>query len=134
MGHKNYSNFSKHFNKKQNNVETENKPMEGQVAVEDIITPVEFPIVEDLKLQEGDIVTEEGIIQADTPKTVTGIVTGCEKLYVRTKPSKESNHITIIPKETEIQINLSESTEDFYKVTTSMGIEGYCMKKFITIK
>lgn len=114
MGHKNYSNFSKHFSKKQNNVETDNKPMEGQVTVEDVVTPVE----------ENNEVVE----------TVTGVVTGCEKLFVRTKPNKESNHITIIPKDTEVQINLSESTEDFYKVTTSMSFEGYCMKKFITIK
>jgi hypothetical protein len=31
-------------------------------------------------------------------------------------------------------IDEKESTEEFYKVCTAAGIEGFCMKKFIAIQ
>lgn len=130
MGHKNYSKFSGHFNK--NNEEEKQEVTETVNLVVNEETEIEFPIVEGL--QENDVVTEEGIIKAEE-RFVTGVVVGCEKLYVREKPGKEFNHVTIISKGTEVQVDKIESTtEDFYKVVTSMGFEGYCMKKFISIK
>lgn len=114
MGHNNYSKFSKHFKNKESNVVETNNVLEGQMTIDELIN------VED---------TNETVNE-----TAMGFVSGCEKLFVREKPGKEFNHITIIPKNSEVKINLTDSTEEFYKVTTSMGFEGYCMKKFITIK
>jgi len=31
----------------------------------------------------------------------------------------------------EVEIDELESTDDFYKICTASGVEGYCMKKFI---
>ena len=32
------------------------------------------------------------------------------------------------------EIDAGESTEDFYKIYTAIGAEGFCQKEFITIK
>ena len=34
---------------------------------------------------------------------------------------------------TQVCVDLDASTEDFYKVTTSDGIEGFCMRKYIAL-
>ena len=47
--------------------------------------------------------------------------------------STDSNVICTIPCLTKVMIDENESTANFYKVYMVSGIEGYCMKKFITI-
>ena len=56
------------------------------------------------------------------------------KLNVRKEAKKESEVIVIINKNEQVTVNVTNSTEDFYKVTTATGIEGYCMKQFINVK
>jgi len=63
-----------------------------------------------------------------------GIVTGCEKLNVRKEPSSTAAIICEIENRTEVMIEEVESTEDFYKVCTASGIDGFCMRKFIEIQ
>ena len=64
---------------------------------------------------------------------VIGKISGFEKLYVRKEASKDSEPAGIITSETVLTIDEENSTEDFYKVTTNEGLEGYCVKKFIKI-
>ena len=63
-----------------------------------------------------------------------GIVTNCKKLNVREKPTVEAPVVCEIVCQTELMIDEKESTEEFYKVCTAAGIEGFCMKKFIAIQ
>lgn len=56
-----------------------------------------------------------------------------EQLYVRTGPGKEFDHFMVLGKDTKINIDLDFVNEDFYKIVTFNGTEGYCMKKFIEI-
>lgn len=63
-----------------------------------------------------------------------GVVTGCERLNVRKEPSLTSTIVCEIENQTEVMIEEAESTEDFYKVFTVSGIDGFCMRKFIEIK
>lgn len=64
-----------------------------------------------------------------------GVVSGCNKLNVREKANKDSKSLCVIDKNTEVEIDLNASTtEEFYKVCTSSGIKGYCMKQYITVK
>lgn len=127
MGHnRNYSNFSRHFNKPENNNVVENiedkneEVLEGQVDVEELINN-----------DTPDTVTE---VVEENSKEVIGYVSGCEKLNLRKEASKDSSVVTILYKYAELQIDESKSTEEFYKVTTLAGIEGYCMKKFISVR
>lgn len=71
-------------------------------------------------------------IKANTAKV--GIVAGCSKLNIREEPKTDSAIISEISCQAEVMIEEAESTEDFYKVCTPFGVEGFCMKKYIVIK
>lgn len=109
---KNYTNFSKHFNKKENNR---------------VVTSIEQN-VDNLKIE-----TENAVLTIQ-PTTAIGVVT-CKLLNVRKEPNRSKNVLCIIDENNEVTIDLTASTnEEFYKVTTASGVEGYCMKKFIKIR
>lgn len=62
--------------------------------------------------------------------TVSGIVTGCEKLNVRTEPNKDSEVKTIIEKDKEVVIDPNNSSTEWYAISVD-GINGFVMSKFI---
>jgi len=77
----------------------------------------------------------EDVELVDTNQDIKiGIVTGCKRLNVREKPTVEAPVVCEIVCQTELMIDEKESTEEFYKVCTAAGIEGFCMKKFIAIQ
>lgn len=124
---KNYSKFSQ---KKENvNLEEifpETEAVEADVEQE----PIMDPVVEAEQAQE--IVEESQKVEEAVP--TVGFVDNCECLRVRKESNVDSEELCIINKLSEVVIDLDNSTDYFYKVTTSEGVEGYCMKKFITIK
>lgn len=71
---------------------------------------------------------------AEEKKPTVGIVTDCTSLYVRKEPSREADHAAIIKAMDCVEVLEEGSTEDFYKVKTQDGAEGYCMKKFIALR
>ena len=146
MGNKNYSNFSKHF--KNNNdkhvvseelketvlnaggevmtvepVETNNEVMEGQISIDEVLT-----------IEEVVELKDEEVAEVNADGNLTGVVSGCARLNLRKEASKDSDVLLVLDKDTELVVDPTEETEEFYKVCTSSGVEGYCMKKFITIK
>lgn len=67
-------------------------------------------------------------------KTIYGVVSSCGKLNVRKEPSIVPNNIIrILDLGTFVTVDVENSTEDFYKICCSDGLEGYCMRDFITI-
>ena len=103
---KQHKNYSK-FSKPFKKKEENNKPMEGQITIDEVVN--------------NDV--------------LTGIVTGCEKLNIREKADKSGKVLTVLNKDVEVEVELdAPTTPDFYKVKTASGLEGYCMKQFITIK
>lgn len=64
---------------------------------------------------------------------VIGKISGFEKLYVRKEASKDSEPVGIVTDKDDLSIDVSHSTDDFYKVITSNGLEGYCVKEFVKI-
>ena len=126
---KNYSKFSQ---KKENvNLEEifpEIEAVEADAEQESIMDPV----VEEETEQAQEIVEESQKVE-EAVQTV-GFVDNCECLRVRKESNVDSEELCIINKLSEVVIDLDNSTDYFYKVTTSEGVEGYCMKKFITIK
>lgn len=83
------------------------------------------------------VVTEETVETEESVKTMmSGIVANCEKLNLRKSPLKDSdgaNVITTLLAGATVVVNESDSTPNFYKVTTENGLEGYCMKQFIKL-
>jgi hypothetical protein len=126
---KNYSKFSQ---KKENvNLEEifpETEAVEDDAEQEPIIDPVAEAEAE----QAQEIVEESQEVEEAVP--TVGFVDNCECLRVRKESNVDSEELCIINKLSEVVIDLDNSTDYFYKVTTSGGVEGYCMKKFITIK
>lgn len=72
--------------------------------------------------------------ETSEPKTVEGIVSGCDRLNVRAEASVDSESLGTIKRDTALIIYESESIEDFYSVCTESGLTGFCMKKFISIR
>ena len=130
MSHnKNYSKFSQ--KKESVNLEEifpETEAVEADAKQELIMDPV----VESEAEQAQEIVEESQKVE-EAVQTV-GFVDNCECLRVRKESNVDSEELCIINKLSEVVIDLDNSTDYFYKVTTSEGVEGYCMKKFITIK
>lgn len=91
------------------------------------------PAVTEEKVKEEKVkeVTEEYIEEKTVYKH--GFVSGCIRLNVRKDPTVKSDVVCVIENDTELAISLNESTDDFYKVSTAAGIDGFCMKKYVTI-
>ena len=62
--------------------------------------------------------TMEEITEKPESSTVLGVVTECIKLRVRKTPEVGDNVICEIVFASEVLVDLNESTDDFYKITT----------------
>ena len=85
-----------------------------------------MPTEPELELEPEPEVEENDIL--------IGVVEGCKKLNVRAEPYLDAEVVSIIEIGKELMIDEAKSTNDWYSVCTASGAEGFCMKKFITIK
>ena len=100
-------------------------------STEEVIESTDKAIVEsnDVQDTQNDDYKNSNIAQAT--------IIGYTKLNVRKNPSKDSEVVCIITKDSSVTVNYDESTEDFYKVYANVDnvpYEGFCMKEFISIK
>lgn len=65
--------------------------------------------------------------------TQTGIV-NCLRLHILSEPDANSEVVCKVRYLTEVAIDMTKSTNDFYKIYTAIGAEGFCPKEHITIK
>lgn len=82
-------------------------------------------------ISEPEVITPI-VNEAETPKNL-GKVIDCVKLNVREEPSAKAFVVFEIPVGSTVFVDETCSTDDFYKICTEHGVEGYCMKKFIEI-
>lgn len=61
-------------------------------------------------------------------------VVNCLRLHMFAEPNLDSEIVCKFRYLTEVAIDLDNSTEDFYKIFTAIGAEGFCQKEHITIK
>ena len=101
--------------------ETINEVNETVEQVEETINEVEESTNEIEETKEE--VTEE----------VIGKIIEFEKLYIRKEANKYSEPVGIVTDKDYLSIDIMHSTDDFYKVITSNGLEGYCVKEFVKI-
>lgn len=107
------------YSKENANLTEAVEPVEVVEVVEETAEVIEEPMV------------EEPII--DESKHISGVVVDCVKLNVREHPNPNADILGIINEGSEVLVNEEESTDDFYKICTSAGLEGYCMRKFVSI-
>ena len=119
MSRHNYSQYSNM------NRETYNATVDETIenVVDESVTATVVP--------EVDLVTET-VETVALPETVEGVVVGCSKLNVRANPDATADVVCVIDVASEININVEKSTNDWFYVCTAAGIEGYCMRKFVT--
>lgn len=119
------------------NTEEVNETIE---QVEETVNEVEEPTneAEETTEEVTEEVTEPEVIVPSIENNVEnneviGKISGFEKLYVRKEASKDSEPVGIVTDKDDISIDVAHSTDDFYKVITSNGLEGYCVKEFVKI-
>ena len=114
-------NYSKMFgNKNQQSSPSHEHEVNVVQQMTNQVENVDEPIVEEVKQE---------IVLVD------GIVSGCELLNIRTEGSKDADVLSTLGVNTMVKVDLTADSdaEEFYKIITPNGVEGYCMKKFITI-
>ena len=121
MGYKDYTKFS---NSQEHTEEIQN----GFAKTEDDV--VEEVVEQPNAIEE--VADQPAAIEPVAPKI--GFVVDCAKLNVRSEPYIDSDIVCVIPGSTEVEVDEENSTDDFYKICTYSGVEGFCMKKFIQLK
>lgn len=127
MSNHNYSQYSN--NKKKNY----NKPKVEETAVENVV----FTEAETLTIEPTAPEVKMAVESVETvtlPETVTGTVFNCSKLNVRVKPATDAEVVTVLNNDSKVKIDTSRSTNEWLKITTATGVEGYCMRKFVNAK
>lgn len=90
------------------------------------------------KIEEAEAIIEEPVVEAEQPveevvEQKMGVVVDCVKLNVREFPDPNADVVCTINASTNLIIDEDESTDEYYKICTEAGVEGYCMKKFIAV-
>ena len=132
-----------------NNVEELNQNIEEVTEVtEPVVEEITEKIIESIEetvepTEEVEETVEEYITEPEVivpniedgveNNEVIGKISGFEKLYVRKESNKDSEPVGIVTDKDDLSIDLSHSTDTFYKVITSNGLEGYCVKEFVKI-
>ena len=120
----------------ENNIEELNQNIEEVTEVTEESTEKVKETVEQVEetineVEESTNKIEE--IKEEVTEEVIGKVIEFEKLYVRKEASKYSEPVGIVTDKDYLSIDIIHSTDDFYKVITSNGLEGYCVKEFVKI-
>lgn len=122
-------NYSQYSNKKKNDAattETTTKTVNMTIpSLEPAIAPSASPAPSEVKM------VVETVDTMPLPKTVEGVVVNCAKLNVRTEPSVDADVVYVLDVMSEIKIDVSKSNNEWLKVCTASGVEGYCMRKFV---
>lgn len=63
----------------------------------------------------------------------TGVAT-CLRLHILSEPRADADVVCKVRYLTELMVNETESTDDYYKVCTAIGAEGYCDKNSVEIR
>lgn len=58
---------------------------------------------------------------------------GESRCYLRVEASKESKDLTILEPGDELLVDFTESTDEWYKVCTASGVDGYVMKRLVKL-
>lgn len=121
--------MSKHFHN-YNQQYNHNKPVEP--TVEEVTVATSEDIVEEV-VETSEAVVEEVVEEVIEENTVYGTVECKDMLNVRKAPKADAAIACVIKNGSEVIVDVTNSTDDFYKVCTEADLEGYCMKKFIKV-
>ena len=126
MSNKHYTQYSKFSGEEPMLV---NNP---ELEVEDTVEEkVDEPIEGQIVIPEVEPIVPEPVVELENRKF--GQVSDCKKLNIRKLPSRDAEIVSELIEGSEVMIDEKESTALFYKICTEHGIDGYCMKDYITV-
>ena len=124
--------MSKHNYSQYSNKKNTNKVVEEEIQVSE---QVDVAVAEEVVAPIAPVAPVEMVVETvdtvELPKTVTGVVSNCTKLNVREKPMATANVVCVVNGATELKIDVAKSTDEWFRVCTATGAEGYCMRKFV---
>lgn len=85
------------------------------------------------ELDMNEVAEVEPEITIVAPNVVPGTVTDCTRLNVRVAPFTNAEVACVLNANSQLEVIPDESVTDWYKVCTATGIEGYCMRRFVSI-
>ena len=134
MGRRHNNNYSGYYKMNEDLFKEEPKtPEESKAEPEEVLEDVSLDADEYTEAVKESLEEETMHIPEDLPKPKKGAVVNCERVNVRTIPSPNSAIASIILLNEEVNIDPKKSTDDYYAVTTSFGIDGFIKKDFIKI-
>lgn len=91
-------------------------------------------MLKDYEIEVDEVEVGEEIAEMEAqPLSLLGAVSGCKKLNVRAAAGLNGESVCVIAEGSFVVIDPVESTDEWWKVYTEDGAEGYCMKKYITV-
>ena len=97
------------------------------VEVEEVAESMVEEIIEEPVVEE---VVEES---KNSHESLVGYVTGCEKLNIRKDPYIKSDIVCVVSEKDVLLVDQNKSTNEWYRVYTETGFDGYCMKRYVTV-
>lgn len=74
---------------------------------------------------------EETVETVTTPEVVTGVIVDCRKLNVRAEANSTADVVCVLDVNSEVMIDVAESTNEWFRICTATGVDGYCMRKYV---
>ena len=101
---------------------------------EEIVNTIEETVEAETESKVDNAEEAETVESVEAIKIIekTGTVTA-KKLNVRKSPDINGKICCVANSGDKLTVNITESTDEWYKVETSNGITGYCMKTFVKI-
>ena len=84
-------------------------------------------------------VVDEPVAPVDEPEVLenpvtVGVVSGCRLLNIRLRPDLEAPILCFVRCESELTVDLQESSSDWLRVCSADGVKGYCLARYVYIK
>ena len=136
-------NYSQYSNKKyenkveiQNGVNTNDFDTEvGDTMTNAIDTEITVTTLENKTVTEDEVIVttleNKTVTESNSGAVAKGVVANCAKLNVRSKPGIDGDVVATLSVNEEVNIDVDESTNEWFKISTTAGVKGYCMRKFV---
>ena len=91
--------------------------------------------VETEEREDESVETEVEEVETEEPEEeesiFVGTVTNCKKLNIRETPSLQGKVLCVLEEGSELMVDKTESTDEWYKVYLESGFSGFCMKAYV---
>ena len=133
-----YSNTKKKTNNNNNSTSSTDVTMavsNTTMSFEPLTAPDKAIPISEVKMEVESAaeikLVRETVDTVPLPKTVEGVIVDCLKLNVRAEPRIDADVVCVLDVMSEIKVDVTKSTPEWFKIRTAIGAEGYCMRKFV---